>query len=258
MPTQTCAKCGASLQLVANDTMRKCIRCGAMYFANTALSDIQQSYLQSELTTGDSFLLAKRWDDAISCFANLTKSYPLEIDAWMGVARALTREQTFFALSGEDYKLLCRCLSKVQALQGALVDDSWSVYKTQYERYRDTQRMEIQEQCEKLAYWVDHKQDGDSKMAVRLVLMSAAFLLFVFGCVLCVIDSRLWMLIPITGGVAAVMCWLVKRMGAKADISAEEKRQVRLRCAELEKQAKYWNVQIFFRQDIRNILSSQK
>ena len=260
MSAKTCSKCGSSLKLVANGTMLSCPHCKTMQFVQNDGSheNLQELYLRSELVNGDKYLQDQDWKPAITCFSALVERYPLEIDAWMGLARAMTREQTYLALSGAEYQTLTKCLSKVQVLQGALLDDSWSAYRQKYEAYRDAQRMEIQDQCEKLANWIDHKQDGDAKMASLIGMVAGAFLTFMLGVVLVMIDTRLWMVLPITTAIAVIIGFMIHKLRGKADITPEERQRVRQRCAELDKQAKYWNVQIFFRQDIRNILESKK
>lgn len=260
MVAKKCSKCGSSLKPVANGTMLSCPHCKTMQFTQNDGShdNLQELYLRSELVNGDKYLQDQDWKQATACFSALVEKYPLEIDAWMGLARAMTREQTFLALSGAEYQALTKCLSKVQILQGALLDDSWATYRQKYEVYRDTQRMEIQDQCEKLANWIDHKQDGDVKMASLIGMVAGAFLVFMLGVVLVMIDPRLWIVLPITTAIAVIIGWMIYRLCGKANITPEERQRVKQRCAELEKQAKYWNVQIFFRQDIRNILESKK
>ena len=259
MVAKTCSKCGSPLQSVANGTMLSCKHCGTMVFANDDThSDLAEMYLRTELTNGDKLLFEQKWAEAVTCFSNLTEKYPLDIDSWMGLARAMTREQTFMALSGAEYQRLTKCLSKIQLLQGALLDDSWRQYRQKYEEYRDIQRMEIQEQCEKLARWIDSKQDGDSKMAALIGMVAGAFLVFMLGVVIVIIEPKAWMVLPITTSISVIIGWMIYRIRGKADITKEERQRVKARCAELEKQAKYWNVNIFFRQDIRNILESKK
>ena len=125
MVAKTCSKCGSPLQSVAYGTMLSCKHCGNMVFANDGThGDLAEMYLRTELTNGDKLLFEQKWAEAVTCFSNLTEKYPLDIDSWMGLARAMTREQTFMALSGAEYQRLTKCLSKIQILQGALLDDS--------------------------------------------------------------------------------------------------------------------------------------
>lgn len=259
MVAKTCSKCGSPLKLVANDTMMSCPRCKTMVFTDDEThGNLSEMYLRTELSNGDKLLFEHKWDEAVVCFSNLTEKYPLDIDSWMGLARAMTHEQTFLVLPGAEYQKLTKCLGRIQSLQGALLDDSWRAYRQKYEEYRDIQRMEIQEQCEKLARWIDHKQDGDVKMATLIGMVAGAFLVFMLGVVLTMIEPKLWIILPITTGIAVIIGFMIRRIRGKADITPEERQRVKQRCAELEKQAKYWNVQIFFRQDIRNILESKK
>lgn len=260
MLAETCTKCGTPLKLVANGTMALCPRCKTMTFANNDGSheNLQDLYVRSELMNGEDLLFEQKWQEAITCFSKMAKSHPLQIDAWMGLARALTREQENLVLSSEEYKLLCKCLGKIQVLSGALLDDSWRAYRDKYEAYRETQRRELQAQCDKLANWVDHKQDGDSKMAARIGLLGGAFLILMLGIVMFVVDARLWYLIPITGTITGLLGYIAYRTYGYANLTKEERQAVQKRCAELNQYAKYWNVELYFRQDIRNIIESHR
>ena len=260
MIQRVCTRCHTPLQFMANNTMAKCPLCHSTYFSDDIQheSEQQNAFIRSELLKGDAHLQEKRWGDALVVFSGLAKSYPLEIDVWTGLARALTREQTHFGLAGSEYALLIRALNKVQSLQGVLMDESWETYRTKYEQYRERQRLEIQEQCDTLAKWIDGQQDSAHKMVLRLVCVTFAFLLFVIGCVIAMIDSSLWVMTLLMGILAALVIAVIFRFTSRINLDASDREVVLTRCAEIQNQAEYWNVQIVFRQDIRHLLKSKK
>lgn len=252
MHNERCTKCNAPLRSVANGTMKRCVKCDAMYIVGElGASEVHEDYARSELAIGDSFLFAKNWDEATKCFKRLCKQYPLEMDSWLGLARSLTREQNYLDMSYKDYRLLLKCLSKVQTLSGALLDDSWQSYKQRYQQHCGTKRVALQKECDELAHWVDENQGGYQRMILQMVYLIFALFFVVGGFVVVMIDLKFWYIMLLCWGIASLLVLIMRWSGKKMRLEKDDIEYVRQQRDYLQKSAEYYHVELTFRSDIR-------